>query len=271
MIKNLIKYVSITTLVISTFIFFSSGNKSQKKPSMTLVRGLKPAISEFTLLEQQFITLVAEKLNNNGFPVDQLTRVHLKKRILTPTDYYAYNEITFFINPGVYRPNEFNWGIQNIGVGWDDSTLIKTPDGGFEFEIGHKPKQEDLTMTFYRLQDAYSYGKLLENHNQIIQRINDLFLTSNLEEIKPFTSQGIVELLSNYLMVITADNENKNVFEMTLRRIEHELINFDHYNTLYKQYTLRLNLNTSSIEILNSFDPTFFPSPATNPDIPFTK
>ncbi|TGV02421.1 hypothetical protein EM932_10740 [Flavivirga rizhaonensis] len=75
---------------------------------MNITRGLKPAITEFTSLEQKFIMKVAKKLENNGFPISQLTRVHLKKRIHNINDYYTYNEITFLINPAVYKQSEFN-------------------------------------------------------------------------------------------------------------------------------------------------------------------
>ncbi len=77
---------------------------------MIITRGLKSAIAEFTSLEKKLAVKVAKKLEINGFPVSQLTRVHLKKRILNNKDYYSDNEITFFINLGIYKQDEFKWG-----------------------------------------------------------------------------------------------------------------------------------------------------------------
>ncbi len=265
------KYVYISTIILSVFTLFFSGNKHQKNSSMTIVRGIKPAIADFTSLEQKFVLTVAEKLKNNGFPLSQLTRVHLKNRIHTNEDYYSYNEVTFFINPGVYQQDEFHWGIQNIGVGWEDPSIIRTPDGGIEFEVGRKIKHEDLVLNLYRLEDSYSYGTLLKDHDQILEKINKVLLANDLEEIKYFTSKGIFELINNYLIIVTADSKNNNLYELAIQRIDYDLIDFDHFNELIKTYSLKINLKTSRIEILDSFDPTFFPTPVANPTTPFTK
>lgn len=235
---------------------------------MTIERGLKPAIIQFTSLEQKIIVKVAEKLENNGFPVSQLTRVHLKKRIVDNKDYYSYNEITFCINPGVYKQDEFNWGIENIGVGWDDPAVTRTPDGGIEFEAGIEVKFEDLVMCLYRLNDTYSYGELLKNNDEILRRINDVLIINNSEDTKYFTTQGILELIKNYLIVITGDQENKEVFQMEIRRIDHNLIDFKHFNELFEQYHLKIDLTSATVEVLKSFDPTFFPNPVPNPPKP---
>ncbi len=259
------KYVFSSTIMFSIFILFFSGRKYQNQSSMTIIRGLKPAIVEFTDLEQKLIIKVAKKLENNSFPINQLTRVHLKKRILNDKYYYLYNEITFFINPGVYKQNEFNWGIENIGIEWEDPSITRTPDGGIEFEVGHKIKPEDLKMSLYRLQNSYTYGTLLKDHDLILNKINDVLITSNLEEIKDFTSKGIKELIKNYLIVLTVDKENKDLYEMTIRRMDYNLIDFKYYNKLIEQYRLKININTAKIEILDKFDPTFFPTPASIP------
>ncbi len=141
---------------------------------MIIIRGLEPNIANFTDLEQKLIVKVAKKLENNGFPINQLTSVNLKKRIINVTDYYAYNEITFYINPGVYKQGNFDWVAENIGIDWEDPSVIRTSDGGIEFEFGRKVKPEDLIMNLYRLKDSYSYNPLLENHNQILKKINDV-------------------------------------------------------------------------------------------------
>ncbi|NMH89432.1 hypothetical protein [Flavivirga algicola] len=260
------------TIIFSIFMLFFGGKKHQKQSPMSITRGLKPAIAAFTNLEQKLIIKVAKKLENNGFPIDQLTRIHLKKRIINDKDYYSYNEITFFINPAIYKQNEFNWGIENIGIAWEDPSVIRTPDGGIEFETGYKTKPENLVMTLYRLQDSYNYAPLLKNHNLILNKINDVLITNPLEEAKDFTSKGLFELIKNYLVILIADNENAGLYEMTIRRMDHDLIDFKHYNGLIEQYCLKININTSKVEILDKFDPTFFPTPvAPIPSKPFNK
>ncbi|WP_109096951.1 hypothetical protein [Aquimarina sp. AU58] len=261
------KYIYKSAFVLCVIVLFFNGKKYQKKSSMDIVRGLKPAIAEFTDLEQKLVIKVAKKLKNNGFPVDDVTRVHLKKRMLYDKDYYAKNEITFFVNPGVYKENEFNWGIETITIDWEDPSVVRTPDGGIEFMVGNKIKPEDLVINLYGMNDSYSHHTLLKNHDSIIKRINNALLANTLEEIKHFTSQGIAGLLRNYLIVITAYNEKENVYEMAIRRIDHDLIDSKHYNKLLEQYRLKIDINTSRIEVLDSFDPTFFPTPATVPPI----
>ncbi len=265
------KYVFRSTVMFSIFILFFSGRKHQNQSSMTIIRRLKPAIVEFTDIEQKLIIKVAKKLKNNGFPIDQLTRVHLKKRIINSKDYYSYNEITFFINPGVYKQDKFNWGIENIGIEWEDPSIKRTSDGGIEFEVGRKIKPKDLKMSLYRLQNSYTYGTLLKDHDLILKKVNNILMASPLEEIKNFASKGILELVNNYLILLTANNENTDLYEMTIRRMDHDLIDSKYYNGLYKQYRLEINTNTSKVEILDKFDPTFFPTPSILPSKPFAK
>ncbi|PKV52277.1 hypothetical protein ATE84_4387 [Aquimarina sp. MAR_2010_214] len=259
------KYIYRSVTVLCVLVLFFSGKKYQKKSSMDIARGLKSAIVEYTNLEQKLIIKVAKKLENNGFPVDDLTRVHLKKRILNDKDYYAENEITFFVNPAVYKEGEFNWGIETITIDWEDTSVMRTPDGGIEFMVGNKTKPEDLVMNLYGMNDSYSYHPLLKDHDNITKEINNTLLINDLEEIKYFTSQGITGLIRNYLIVLAAYNENENLYEMVIKRIDRDLVDTKYFNKLFKQYRLKIDTNTSRIEVLNSFDPTFFPSPAANP------
>ncbi len=263
------KYRYISIIVLSVFTLFFSGKKHQKNSAMDIPRGLQSSISEFTNLEQKLILKVAKKLESNGFPINQLTRIHLKKRIDNTTDYYSDNEITFFVNPGIYKKDKFNWGIENIGIDWEDPSVIRTPDGGIEFEVGRKINPEDLIMNLYRLQDSYDYGTLLKDHNVILKKINKTIVSSTLEEIKYFTANGVAELIKNYLIVLTQEQEN--IYEMTIRRMDNEFIDVKHFNTLFEQYRLKINLNTSRIEILDRFDPTFFPTPVAHPPTPIIK
>lgn len=193
--------------------------------------------------------------------------MHLKGRILNKKDYYSSNEVTFFINPGVYKQDEFNWGIENIGIGWGYPTVVRTPVVGIEFEVGVKRKLEDFVMELYRLEDAYSYDEQLKNNDEMLQRINDVFITNSSESTKYFTTQGILELIKNYLIVITGDQENKEVFEMGIRRIDNQFIVSNYFNELFEQSHLKIDLNSSAIEVLESSDPTFLPNPIPNPTI----
>jgi len=238
---------------------------------MTMTRGLESNISDFTDLEQKLIVEVSNKLENNGYPLNQLTRIDLKKRIVDAADYYTYNEIIFFINPGIYSRGGFNIGMVNIGIDWDDPSDIRTPDGGIEFEMGKITKDEDLVMFLYRLDDSYSAIPLLENHDLILEKIDDVLATSTLEEIKPLTSVGINSLIKNYIIHFSADNKNEMIYVMSIGRIDYDLIDFNYFYDEFRQYHLKINLQTRTIEIISSFDPTFFPTPTSLPEQPTIK
>ncbi|WP_128755272.1 hypothetical protein [Aquimarina sediminis] len=237
---------------------------------MNIIRGLAPAISEFSDLEQKLITRVANKIENNGFPIDLITRVHLKNKIQNDKNYYSENEITFFINPGVYKQDQFNWGIETISIRWEDPKVVRTPEGGIEFEVGRRIKVENLEMNLYGMQDSYVNGKFLKNHDTIIKRINDVLVVSELEDLKYFASRGIPELLKNYLIVINSSNEGENTFEMTIRRMDSDFID-PSCSEVVKQYHLKINLKTYTIKVLDSFYPGFYPSPVSAPSIPSIK
>ncbi|TYP73668.1 hypothetical protein BD809_105259 [Aquimarina intermedia] len=232
-----------------------------QKLSMKITRGLAPNIANFTDLEQKLIVDIAKKLRNNGYPLNQLTRVHLKNKIRNVKDYYAYNEITFLINPKIYKKGDVNLGIQNIGVDWEDPAVIRTADGGIEFQLGSAVQPEDLMMNLYRLEDSYASNTLSKEYYLILQNIHDVLITAGLKEIEPFASKGIPALIKNYHIALTADTKNNRVYEMSIRRLEEDLIDVEYFHKLYKQYQLKINLETSSVEIESSFDPTFFPTP----------
>lgn len=249
-------------IILSIFIIFFS-DKNQKQQSMTINRGFESVITDFNDLEKKLIVKVAKKLESRGFPLNQLTRIHLKKRILHIKEYYSYNEITFLINPGIYKQEDFYWGVENIGVDWEDPHVVRTPDGGIEVEVDRKVKVEELIMNLYRLQDSYSYGALLKNHAILLKKINDILLTNDLQEIKYFTAEGIPELIKNYHIILTIDPKKNNSYEMVIRRLDNTIIDSKYFSSLFRQYHLKINIETSKMEILDSFDPTFFPSPAT--------
>lgn len=239
-----------------------------KNGSMDIVRGLDAAIVEFNSRERRLVVKVAKRLQKNGFPILQLTRVHVQKSILTDQDYYSDNEISFLINPGVYRQDQFNWGIERIGIGWEDPSVIKTPDGGMEFNVGHKPNPEDLVMNLYGLQDSSTYGALLEDHDVLIKELDKAIIGNPLAEIKDFTSRELFRLMRNYYLVITAVDEKHQVFEVATRRMDHDMIDSDHFHGVFEQYRLKIDLSAAEITIMHRFDPTFFPTPSCMPNRP---
>ncbi len=251
---RLIKILLISTLLLSM--------TKHKKQSITIIRGLEPSISHFNALEQKFILKIAKKLEDNGYPLDQLTRVDLKKTIADIKDYYSYNEITFFINPGIYEKGNFGPKTQNIGVDWEDPSVIRHPDGSIEFEVGKRVKPEDLVMNLYRLQDHYPNYPLIKNHDLILQKINDALVATDIEEIQNFASKGIMELIKNYEINIESDSKNDIVYKLSITRLDHNMIDSKYFFELYKTYNLNINIETLHIEIISSFDPTFFPTPS---------
>ncbi len=228
---------------------------------MNITRGLKSAIINFTGLEQQLITKVAEKLEANGFPIHQLTRVHLKKRITDPDEYYTYNEIIFLINPGIYTADGFQWGIESIGVNWEDPFAIRTQEGGIESTIGNKVKPEMLEMVLSGLQDSYAYTTCLQNSTVVLNEINKILLSSDLHEIRYFALIGIPKLIKNYLIVLTTNKPNEGIYDMAIRRLNEPIIDSKYFSELFLQYRLRIHLKTFKIEVLDRFDPTLFPTP----------
>ena len=259
------------TVFLKSIIFFSIavlslGITTLKKQSMTITRGLEPNITHFGDLEQQFIIAIAKKLENNGYPLDQLTRIHLKKRITTIQDYYTYNEVTFIINPSIYLQGKSVSEIENIGVGWEDPNTKTYPDGSIEFEFGKKVDPDDLVMTLYRLNDSYNNYPLLENHNQILQQVNDVLIATDLEDIKFFASKGILELTQNNCISLYRDLKNEEVFILNIKGLEYIETNPNYLEKMNTVYELKINIETSKIELISSYDPTFFPTPAA--DIP---
>ncbi len=236
---------------------------SIKTTPMNITRGLEPAIAEFTDLEQKLVRKVAEKLKERGYPLQEVTRVHIKKEVLNIKDFYSENDITFFINPVIQKQGGFVSGLESIGVGWTDPSVIRTADGGMEFEIPSRTKPEELIMDLYAVSDFYLTPII--GKNKIIQKIDNVFMINNLEEINYFVSKGLPELIKNYLIEIIEKEGEKNIYTVVLSRMNYDFVDLDYFHDLYKIYTLEVDLNTSKIKVLDSFDPTFFPSPAIMP------
>ena len=250
-------------IIFSVLVLLPSMTK-HNQPTIEIIRGLENHLTQFNELEQKFIKKVAEKLSDNGFPLHQLTRIELKKRINSNKDYYAYNEVILFINPAIYKEGFSNTVSENIGVGWEHPTTKRHTDGSVEFEFGKNIKTEDFFMEFYRLNDTYHSYPLLDDHSKILQKIDDVLRTTDVKEIRFFASKGIEELIKNYHVHITSNGEDNEIYKLTIGRMEYGLLDLEHFHTLHKNYSLKLDLRSSQIEILSSYDPNLFPSPAPN-------
>ncbi len=100
---------------------------------MDVVKGLKPAIAAFNHSEKNLINQVAERVKENGFPLDAVTQVYLKKRINNQREYYADNTVVFRINPAVYKFSQQGATLAQIDTRWEDSTTVYHPDGSVDF------------------------------------------------------------------------------------------------------------------------------------------
>ena len=258
-----------TSLGIMVFLIsiLSVSMTKYELPPINMKRGLESSIADFNDLEQKLIRRVAEKLEENGYSVHQLTRIHLNKRIDDLKTYYSNNEVTFLINPGIYEQGIAVPRIQNISVGWEDASVIRHPDGGIEFVVGEIIKVEDLTMNLYGLIEHYASPPLIQHHDPIVQQLEDILIATDLEEIQAFASIGIMELIENYEVLFRKDRENDAIYYMSINRLDDKMIDSRYFSTLYRVYKLKINTHTRSIEILDSFDPTLFPTPVSQPGI----
>ena len=293
------KYIMITLLFSSLLTLFSCGVLPKKEASMNIEKGLESAIATFSEKEQQYITFVAKKLESHGFPLDNLTRVDLQKPIKNVNEYYAYNEVTFYSNPAVYRKGEPYSASENVGLNWDSPTTVYNEDGSVEFQFGQKVNVEDLIPVFYRLNDSYSTVAAHKNYDDIVEKIDKVFLGFKEEPVKTreerllelkkgqfessrprtklsrgqsiavFTSQGIYELLYNYEISIVEDTQNTDLYELFISRLDYKRSDLEHYNELLDNCQLKIDVKHSTIEVLNCYDPTFFPTPAVRKPIKF--
>lgn len=245
------------------------GAEKKEDNAMHITKGLTPAISQYNALEQTLIKKVSEKLSANGYPLNELTRVYLKDRINNKREYYyAEHEIVFLINPAMYKSGGgYISPVESITVVWDDPSVVYTPDGGMEFQVGHKVDEKDLVLTLFRLQESYTFQKPLENQEVIFDKINEIFLACKSEEIKHLTSNGLPELLANHQIIITEDANKTDEYEVTIKRIGYGILDENHFNEVDTFYSFSVNLSTGSLTLLDKFYPGFFPTPASPPPI----
>ena len=146
--------------------------------SNTITRGLEPNISKYSEMQREYISLFTNKLKKRGYPLYQITRVDIKDPIERTGQFYGYNEVYIFINPSVHYKGDKTGGMQDIGLSWDDPTVVRHPDGSMEFTVGVKVKYKDFVPFFYRLDDSYENSPLVGNHDDIVNKINSVFLAS---------------------------------------------------------------------------------------------
>lgn len=276
------KFVFLLLLILA----IPSGAKQIKSdPSMsnTLIRGLAPNISQYSEMEREYISLFANKLKNRGYPLDQITRVDIKDPIERIGQFYGYNEVYIFINPAVHYKGVQAPGMQDLGLSWDEPTVVRHSDGSMEFSVGVKVKFKDFVPFFYRLDDSYENSPLAENHDDIVNKVDSVFLASKdkaEKEDKAFgryfgtdnsvsdvTSQGIFELLHNYHIEIRVDKEREDIFDVYISRFEWKKVNEAHYHGTQDNIHLEVDCNKSTITVIKRFDPYFFPSPAIPPRV----
>jgi hypothetical protein len=184
------------------------------------------------------------------------------------------------INPSIYPESKFNSSYNNIGIGWEDPSVIRLPDGGIEFELGRKVAYTDLEMFLYRMDDSYSHHPLLKDYDAIQEKINEVLINNTIKEEsinntindwQNFTTKGLIELTKNYFISIMAYAERKDVYKLNISRLEHKEIDTSYFHELIEDVTLDIDLNTSTIKVTDHYYPNFFPTPAANPDDIFSE
>ncbi len=271
--------LKIITLVLLIFILPISPLEAK---NMEVVKGLAPAMAEFNESEKKLITQVAARLTENGFPIEEVTRIHLSNRMQNQRDYYADNKVVFIINPAVYKFSQNGNNIEEISVRWEDSTVVYNPDGSMEFIVGRKVSVDDLVLTLYGLQDQYLGNKPLGSPDTIINKISDVFILNRRSVIKAMPYEGLLtdseradekiqkaishnieEIIKNHLVVIHERNNNGE-YDITISRIATDVVKEQsdyQAGELDVVYQLKINLVTAEITLLNDYYPGFFPTP----------
>jgi hypothetical protein len=260
--RALLLFITLIVIILTLSAYAANG---QEDASMNIVKGLAPAISQYNDLEQTLIKKVSERLGAKGYPIKELTRVYLKNRINSKSEYYGDNEIVFIINPAIYKSSGYINPVESITLRWEDSTVTYTPDGGMELEIGRKVTEEDLVLTLYGVQDAYTFSAPLEDQETVFNKINEIFLACESDEIKHLTSNGLPELLVNHRVVIIQNSETMNEYEVIIGRIGSGVLDASHFHEVDTQYSINVDLNNSSLRLLDKFYPSFYPTPSSIP------
>jgi|GEM_PF-6320242 len=252
-----------TITLLAILLMATSVMAESQQQSTRFEQGLEPAIEQYNSLEKNLIRRVAQRLAYNGFPLEKLTRVHLQKSINSERAYYTRNKIIFIINPVVYQSADYMSTIEAITLTWQDPTVIYNDDGSMEFEIGNHIATENLVLTLYGLADEYIDRVAIENQQVILNKINALFLSCECKEVKHITANGLVELAVNHAIDISKSADS--VYEVGIARIGHGVFDNKHFNEIDTRYSLKVDLDKNSVELLDKFYPSFFPTPIPMP------
>lgn len=258
-------YIVKTIFYLIIFVFSISGNCYQIHPAMRIKRGLENAITGYTKLEQKLARIVAAKLEKKGFPVHEITRVHFRIPIQSLKEYYNRNDITFFVNPVVSGRGKGISTTAQIGIGWTDPSVINLPDGGIEFEVGRKVNAEDLILDLYAVSD--SYNAPVKNQDAILEKINAVFMDSDIDAIKHLTNKNLYELANNYSVDIRTTSDNQ-IFDLSIRTLETRFADEDHTKEIEIQYVLEANLREHRLKLIKRYYPSLYPTPIHNPYVP---
>ena len=279
--------LKIITLVLLIFILPISPLEAK---NMEVVKGLASAMAEFNESEKKLITQVAGRLAENGFPIEEVTRIHLSNRMQNQRDYYADNKVVFIINPAVYKFSQNGNYIEEISVRWEDSTVVYNPDGSMEFIVGRKVSVDDLVLILYGLQKQYIDSKPIAYPSNILNKINDVFSLNRCSAIKTTPYEGLLsesemadkkiqaaishnieEIIKNHLVIIHK-NENNDEYDITISSISSgipEKQSDYQAGELDAVYQLKINLVTAEITLLNHYYPGFpTPIPQTSIELP---
>jgi len=259
--------VNIKSIVLLLFLLtiISTQVLSQQREIITFKQGLDAALEQYNSLEKSLIRRVAEKLAYNGFPIEKITRVQLKKSIDSDRAYYTNNEIIFIINPVIYKAGKYMSNVEAITLTWQDPSVIYHDDGSMEFEVGNHITAENLVLTLYGLKDVYADQVVLENQQVLLNKINTAFLSCECEDIKYITANGLIELSENHSIAIMESVANSNEYEVSIGRIGHGVFDDKHFNEVDSIYSIKVDLNKNSVVLLNKYYPSFFPTPAAMP------
>jgi hypothetical protein len=257
--RALTLFIALIVIIITISAHATYG---QEDASMNIVKGLAPAISQYNDLEQTLIKKVSERFGAKGYPIEELTRVYLKNRINNKSEYYGENAIVFIINPAFYKSGGYINPVESVTLRWEASTVTYTPDGGMEFEIGRKITEEDLVLTLYGVQDTYTFSAPLEDQETVFNKINEIFLACESDDIKHLTSNGLPELLVNHRVVIIENAERMNDYEVIISRIGSGVLDVSHFHEVDTQYSINVDLNKSSLALLDKFYPSLYPTPS---------
>ena len=257
---------------------------------MDVVKGLKPAIAAFNHSEKNLINQVAERVKENGFPLDAVTQVYLKKRINNQREYYADNTVVFRINPAVYKFSQQGATLAQIDTRWEDSTTVYHPDGSVDFFLNPKKDVDLLVLTLYGLQDNYNSERPIDAPSKIVSNINEVFSSKRITElntepkkrlfsekeidesiIQEAISRDIAEITQTHMVEIHETENNEEYYVV----INPFMSNFSEIQSDYSTnkvdvcLRLKVNLVTREITLAEYFYPGFYETPISEPEIDF--